>query len=214
MRQRLSTHAKSARKRFQGAVNAAVVVGLQNGEKSTARKVEKSLINTLRDKVFRCPLTRALTQPHRHTYTHTLLSLGRVLRHPEVAGVAALRMHTPWPIFAAGGLTRAWSCRDTLFSAVSYAQHAADSRSRTPRASTWLASPCEGTGSRVRSSATILMWRMCTVCGRQGRHRLSLCHAFRRWCYWDRGCGCHSCWKGGANRKQVAGQAGALAVCL
>ena len=117
MRQRLSTHAKSARKRFQGAVNAAVVVGLQNGEKSTARKVEKSLINTLRDKVFRCPLTRALTQPHRHTYTHTLLSLGRVLRHPEVAGVAALRMHTPWPIFAAGGLTRAWSCRDTLFSA-------------------------------------------------------------------------------------------------
>jgi predicted GIY-YIG superfamily endonuclease len=51
VRQRLATHAKAVKKRFQGTANAAVVAGLTKGAKSSARKIESSLIKALLEQV-------------------------------------------------------------------------------------------------------------------------------------------------------------------
>lgn len=59
VRQRLYKHTKSAQKRFQGTVNAAVVAGLKKGQKSSAKKAEASLIRALVEQVPLLPLSHA-----------------------------------------------------------------------------------------------------------------------------------------------------------
>lgn len=52
VRQRLKKHSRDAQKRFQGTVYAVVVAGLKKGEKSSAKKVEASVIKSLQSKVL------------------------------------------------------------------------------------------------------------------------------------------------------------------
>lgn len=71
VRQRLDKHVKDARKRWQGPVNAAVVAGLKKGEKSSAKKVEASLIKSLLEQVlsFLSLSVSLSSQAHCHTTT-------------------------------------------------------------------------------------------------------------------------------------------------
>ena len=82
VRQRLRTHTKGMKKKFQGAVNAAVVAGLKNREKSTAKKVEASLIRALIEQVLRCPSVcpcDCLTHAHTQTIDSVVLVPSPVL---------------------------------------------------------------------------------------------------------------------------------------